>query len=268
MKNKDVSFLNSATQNIATYEMWCNRIEELALSVFTWEGLPNTIDERYIETTLLYNGSVVFFNDKELGYLCLPTTYSEYNLNMRPRDMTAYSVTGYTRELNEHNAVIGYGNFTRQPQISWVNHYASKLYKLDRTYDINCNSTKQPLLICCDDNEKLTFKNLYMQYDGNQPIIYGTKSLNTDNFKVLNPTNNFILDKIREEQSSVYQEMLSFFGIPTYHVKHERLVVGEIETSRIQSTANLTTALKSRENFCKRVNEMFGLKLEVRYNYE
>ena len=61
----------SAVLNNQTYLMYYNRLKELALNLFKWINLPDTIDERYLELTLYEQGQAVFFRDDVLGYLAL-----------------------------------------------------------------------------------------------------------------------------------------------------------------------------------------------------
>ena len=43
------------------YNYYFERLVNFALSQFEWRGLPETMDDRYLERTLLYNGSAVVF---------------------------------------------------------------------------------------------------------------------------------------------------------------------------------------------------------------
>ena len=43
------------------------RLTELAISMFEWKNLPESIDERFLELALFSDGMAVFFRDDELG---------------------------------------------------------------------------------------------------------------------------------------------------------------------------------------------------------
>lgn len=53
--------------NNATYIQYFNRLVELSVSMFEWQGLPETVDPRYLELHLFQNGSVVYFRAKLLA---------------------------------------------------------------------------------------------------------------------------------------------------------------------------------------------------------
>lgn len=52
--------------------LYYNRLFDIAVSSFRWEGLPPSIDVRFMETCLLRYGAVIIFYDDVLGYLALP----------------------------------------------------------------------------------------------------------------------------------------------------------------------------------------------------
>ena len=71
---KGREFWQSASYNNATFMQYYNRLVELAISMFDWKNLPDTIDARFLELALFGDGMAVFFEDKTIGYLALRTT--------------------------------------------------------------------------------------------------------------------------------------------------------------------------------------------------
>ena len=53
----------SMIMNNYSYVKIFNQLEELALSMFEWKNLPNTVDPRYLEKALFERGKAVFFKD-------------------------------------------------------------------------------------------------------------------------------------------------------------------------------------------------------------
>ena len=52
-----------------TYQQYLDRLTELSMSMFEWKNLPDTVDWRFMERNLLFNGCAIFFNDEAVGYL-------------------------------------------------------------------------------------------------------------------------------------------------------------------------------------------------------
>ena len=58
---------------------------------------------------------------------------------------------------------------------------AYRLYETERTIDTNLIAQKTPVLIEGDTKTILTLKNVYMQYSGNTPFIFGNKQFDISN---------------------------------------------------------------------------------------
>lgn len=132
-------------------------------------------------------------NDDLYGMLNL--RYSEsntLNIYQEPEEINAYSLD-YHKTYKLQDVALIYNNYTKMPDLGIVCEYALRLYDIRRTIDVNTRVQKTPLLMLCPDNKKLTLKNIYMQYDGNEPAIYGYKdTFNDTEFKVLKTDAPFI----------------------------------------------------------------------------
>mgnify|MGYP002513291762 CR=1 FL=1 len=60
----DYQFWESANANAIAEQYYLSRLSELAMSMFKWKNLPDTVDSRFLEYTLFYEGAVVFFKDE------------------------------------------------------------------------------------------------------------------------------------------------------------------------------------------------------------
>ena len=63
MAKKHNAFEDSAILNNSTYSMWFNRLYGVAINAFEWQGLPDSVDERYLEKMLFWYGQAVWFKD-------------------------------------------------------------------------------------------------------------------------------------------------------------------------------------------------------------
>ena len=214
-RKRDRPFWESAAMNNATYNQYSRRLTELCLSRFTWLNLPETVDARFLELTLFEQGQAVFFEDDGgLGYLCLANIGGgEFDVYRTPKQRRAYAVNGYTKNLDENDSVIIYNNFMRTNSILDVEMFARRLYNIDRTIDVNVNSQKTPILIRCEESQRLTLENLYQKYDGNQMLIFADKSLDPRNFSVLNTQSPYVADKLQELKANLWNEALTYLGI-------------------------------------------------------
>ena len=266
-KNKDTLFCESAYINNRTYLQYYNRLTELAISMFEWQNLPETIDQRFLEMCLFCDGMCVFFQDEVLGYLSLQCMIGG-NLNVYriPMERRAYATNGYQRKLDETNSVIIFNNYLHTNSMLDIEMFSKRLYNLDRAIDVNANAQKTPVLIQCDESQRLTMKNLYKQYEGNEPFIFGSKGLDANGLKVLQTGAPYVADKLYELKTQIWNEALTYLGISNINVvKKERMITDEVTRNQGGTVASRYSRLESRRQACKQINEMFGLDIWVDY---
>ena len=266
-RKRDREFWESATLNNATFRQYYNRLVELSISMFEWKNLPETIDQRFLELTLFTEGQAVFFEDEVMGYLTLQNAMGGgFDVYRIPTKRRAYAVNGYQKELNENDSVIIYNNYLHTNSMLDVQMFAKRLYNLDRAIDVNANAQKTPILLLCDDSERLTLENMYMQYDGNKPVIKGVKGLNPNAFSVLKTDAPFVADKLYQLKTQIWNEALTYLGISNINVvKKERLITDEVTRNQGGTIASRYSRLQSRREACKKINKMFGLDIWCDY---
>lgn len=266
-KTKDTQFCESAYMNNRTYLHYYNSLTELSLSMFEWKNLPATIDQRFLEMCLFSDGMCVFFEDDVLGYLCLQCMIGgKLNVYRIPMQRRAYATNGYNKELDGTNSVIIFNNYLHTNSMLDVEMYSKRLYDLDRAIDVNAKAQKTPVLIQCDESQRLTMKNLYKQYEGNEPFIFGSKGLDANGLKVLQTGAPYVADKLYELKSQIWNEALTYLGISNTNVtKKERMISDEVIRNMGGTIASRYSRLESRRQAVEQINNMFGLNIEVNY---
>lgn len=261
------NFWESSYMNNRTYMQYYNRLTELSISMFEWKNLPDTIDPRFLELTLFSDGMSVFFRDEALGELALQCMISgQLDVYRIPINRVAYATNGYRRNLDNTNSVIIFNNMLHTNSMLDVEMFSRRLYNLDRAIDVNANAQKTPVLIQCEENQRLTMKNLYEQYDGNQPFIFGDKALNTNALKVLKTDAPYVADRLYELKTQIWNEALTYLGISNTNImKKERMITDEVLRNQGGVIASRYSRLDSRKQACKKINEMFGLNIDVEY---
>ena len=174
-------------------------------------------------------GRKTFLKDKNYGFIntrcCtngkiniygLPTQlncYSfEYNTNRKLYTGLNETLTPAQKELWEYyECILVQNNWDRTPTAGSMELFALRLYEAERTADVNIKAQKTPVLILVDENQRLTFENMYSQFDGNKPAIFGDKNnVGLENFSVLKTDAPFIADKIMDYKKEIWNEALTF----------------------------------------------------------
>ena len=266
-RKRDTQFIESAYMNNRTYIQYYNRLTELALSMFEWKNLPKTVDQRFLEMCLYSDGMCVFFEDEVLGYLGLRCMIGgRLNVYQIPTDRKAYATNGYQKSLDGTNSVIIFNNYLHTNSMLDVEMFSKRLYNLDRAIDVNANAQKTPVLIQCDESQRLTMLNLYKKYDGNEPFIFGSKGLDANGIKVLQTGAPYVADKLYELKTQIWNEALTYLGISNINVvKKERMITDEVTRNQGGTVASRYSRLETRRQACKQINEMFGLDIWVDY---
>lgn len=267
MAKKDRQFWESAAMNNGTYKQYYNRLVELAISMFEWKNLPDSVDARFLELCLFVDGQAIFFYDEELGYLTLQNAMNGgFNVYRIPVNRRAYAVNGYNRKLNENNSVIIFNNYLHTNSQLDAVMFAKRLYNLDRAIDVNANAMKTPIIIKCDETQRLTMLNLYKQYDGNEPYIFGDKAINTNAIQVFKTDAPYVADKLYQLKTQIWNEALTYLGISNINVqKKERLITDEVTRNQGGTIASRYSRLNARRDACKQINAMFGLDIWCDY---
>lgn len=258
-------FEESALRNNRTYMQYVNRLTELSIAMFEWKNLPDTVDERFLELTLFSDGHAVFFKDEELGYLCLQVLFNgRLNVYRIPSSYRAFAVNGYQNQLTSDNSVIIFNNMLHTNSVLDVKMFAQRLYNFDRIIDVNANAQKTPVLVQGTEQQRLTLINLYKEFEGNSPVIFGDRNLDINALKVLKTDAPYVADKIYELKTKTWNEALTYLGISNLNVqKKERLVSDEVIRSQGGTIASRYSRLESRRKACEQINRMFGLDIDV-----
>lgn len=262
-RRKNEEFWASAKANKQGWRVYYDRLVELSLSRIEWTGLPSSIDSRFLELALFGDGMNVFFNDEVLGFLTLRCMIGgRLDVYQIPTERTAYASNGYNRRLNESDSVIIFNNLLHTPSVQAVEYYARRLWDIDRTIDINAHAQKTPVLILCDEVQRLSLKNLYMQYDGNEPVIYGDSKLNPNSIQSINTGAPYVCDKLQQLKTQIWNEALTYLGISNINTtKKERLITDEVQRNNGGVMASRYSFLAARRQAAEQINDMFGLDI-------
>lgn len=273
-KNSNYKFTDSALVNDATYYDYLNRFKKIALSIFEWVNLPSSMNSRWLERCLYYNGEAALFKDKKYGFINTNCCSSgEINIYGLPSKLNCYSfefqqtrslytgINPINKKEDTEEAILVLNNWEGVPTAKTMELFAMRLYEAERTADVNIKAQKTPIMVVVNEKQRLLMENLYSQYDGNQPFIFGdNEQLNTDLLKTINTGAPFIADKVMKYKKEIWNEALEFLGVNALSTeKKERLITDEANSNNELINLNLQSFLAPRLEACKQFNEKFGL---------
>lgn len=260
-------FAETAQLNILTYDDYYNRLRMLALTMFEWENLPDSMSERYLEETLYYFGLACFCPEDNIGWLSLPCLpCSQFNIYGEALKYRAYSNnTDFSRTYSRDDIILVYNNKQRIPTDLTIKLFARRLYEAERAIDVNIKAQKTPVLISCNEKQRLTLKQVYQKYDGNEPVIFGDKNLDISGITVLKTDAPFVADKLIKYKQNIWSEALSFLGVNnTPYEKSAQLVSDEVNANNQMLMLSAETMLSMRKEACKNFNELTGSNIDCK----
>lgn len=277
-------------KKVALYEndiefqnMFYNLLNILMYS-FSIEGLPDSCNERFFKLNLIFNGYAALIKDPDLGYLSLgvrPTVNSsQLNIYGEFPDVMAFGWNGFNKQYTNYmygtdntdaEAVICRDNDMMYPMINIIWMYAKRLTDTMRTLDITARKLKTPYFITCDEAQKSSIKKILEDVDFNQDSIIANRSTMPNEFNVLQT--GVQPESVRvlwEHYSNLESEIRTFLGINSAANldKKERLVVDEAEANDILTDINIQYRLKSYQQFCDTVNNLWGLNISFVSNID
>lgn len=258
------------TEQVMTEQIYIRLLSELAANRFQWVGLPDTVDARFLELTLLKRAVSVFYFDRDAGqYFALEATGAG-RINMYDNP-TSFTVTSplFSKTLSHKNCVPIYANFLRIPDWDIILTYARRLAAIDRTIDITIENLRRTKIIVTDENQRHTWTNLIQQQRSGAPIILARKGINAQEAvqDIGLDVHHDLLPNLMIARSRIWNDCMTLLGINNANQeKKERLVKGEVEANDSQINSTKAIALNSRKMAAAAINRMFDMTVSVHFN--
>lgn len=283
VKNPKQHFEQTANRWYNHYSLY---LHSLVYQLFEWENLPDSVDPRFLEMTLHRYGFCGFYKHKDYGFIAMegalsgqldhywnPITFT----GVAPRLKHTFDVFNYadmewfyedpeTKERIELDmGVIIWNNDMRFPSSPSLQLFAEDLAEIKKTKIINQKAQKTPITMNANDNNIQSIKKAYQEYEGGAPVIINHEKLGGNPVEVLNTDAPYLLDKLAVERQDVWNEIMTYIGIKNANTgKRERLITSEVEANDGQIENSVNIFLKSRQEACHLINELYGLNVSVK----
>ena len=263
-------FRDAVLLNDDTYFDYMNRMKKIALSMFEWVNLPRSMNARYLEMCLYYNGQASLLYDEDYGFINTQAVDAGYiNIYGLPTKLNCFSYRfNKERELYvpgsdlppEEECILVMNNYDRVPTGSTISLFAMRMTEATRTCDTNIKAQRTPILLPTDQRQYFSMKKMYEEYDGNTPVIFGDKNLTgLDSIKAIKTDAPFVANDVMEYKREIWNEFLTFLGVSNLSEKRERLITSEADSNNELVNLNMQSYLIPRKEACELFNEKFGL---------
>ena len=261
------------------------KFEIIALNLFEWKNLPDTIEERYIEKALFNKGLVCLVDDENFGEIVVGCSYSQ-NMNIwgEPTEVitTGYNYvktfnientinTTYTRGVDGlKSAIVCQNNDLALSTREILEYYVNKLVEVELSTFTNVYLQKFPFLINTTKDNEMTMKTLISKVDKGEPYIMYNKKIAdlTTAVDVFNLNVPFVADKLLQYRFETEREIYTLFGFNNNFEKKERLLTDEINVNNDFINCNIDSMFKKRQQFAELMNKKYGWNVQVTKRYE
>lgn len=257
------------------FMLYQNMLWGLAEARFVWDGLPETVNERYLERVLHRHGLAVFFEDPRLHAFFALHAAGTGDVDVYG-DPKTFRVTGnryINREISSKDCVPIWTNRNRVNDQWVVNYYAAALAEAAETVRVNALNSRSPMILALSQEQRLAGENFYRQVAEGQPVIFTVKDDMgrglAESVQALDnrQSPNAISDAIRVKKE-IWDDAMLALGIQAAPPdKKERLVDDEVEAIQGQTAAFRGVAIGARQEAADAINERYGLNVSVHWRH-
>lgn len=270
-KSRD-RYLEAQVLNIKTYQDFYARLARIAMSMFEWENLPESMDSEFLERCLFFFGQAALLYKADYGGFVntQSVVHGKLNLYYKPVSLECYGpdnvnvVRSVYNGLDEpkdqeEECILVENMMFMVPTASTLDLYAMRMAEVQRSEDVNIKQQKFPMYIQTDQKQRFSIENTYDQYSGNTPVIVADKTgMTSDSFRAVNTEVPYVADKLQQYRLKIFNEALSFLGVNNLNEKKERQLTSEIEKNNEEVNLNLQAFLVPRQRAARQFNHKYG----------
>lgn len=248
------------------------------ISVFEFEGLPETWARNYFEYVLFGKGHLAVLDTDRYGVIPQDCGLGGFNVFYQPR--FALIANPLLQGIGEVEIGVDCEVVKLQPDYSSpldiVANYADMMALCMETAGVNLLNSKLAYVFAAGNKTQAeSFKKMFDQIASGQPAAFIGKDLfNEDgsrNWDVFfqNLKQNYVAGDVLNDMAKIEQRFCTAIGIPNANTeKRERLITDEVQMNNAETASLVSLWLDTMREDLKRVNEMFGLNISVNYRYE
>ena len=248
-------------------------------SMFTYDGLPDTIPQKWLENYLLCNGAVVWIKTEEDGLIVTrPAIGGTPDLYYVPTEVIVSNP--YIKGINtsktyerDVDCVLMVNDAYAQGILPLLKKYCSLMVDNDITMNIADIMSRASLILSAADDKTKDSAELFLKriIEGKLGVIGETPFLVANQDKSLSINNitncsNTLTDLIEYHQylkASLYNEL----GLQSnYNMKREAINSNESQLNEDMLHPFIDDMLRERQEGLDKVNKMFGTDITVRFN--
>ena len=266
--------LRTKAANDLRYSTYFDILLNTLLEMFEYDGLPDTIPQRFLELYLHTYGNVFVSKINGDLYATGGTLSGEIDAYGLGTDAIAVCPVGQAQGKRDIDIVYGINNSTASPDmlVYWIAHL---LQENDNSLEHTIiYSRLLPIPVVRDEKEKAAFDELIDTLIKGDLKAFASKNLLADELEQALQTINLSdankVDKLQylsRFADDILKKFYNFYGQPiNSQNKSAQSISDEIHGMDSVSFIIPIQMLKCREKMCEDINRIFGLNVSVKFS--
>lgn len=276
---KDLKYEYDVADVLYGVNYWFNKLLNIMLQIFEYEGLPSSIPKREFEIPLLLDGYVGVFNNKKYGLVAsriepygqdkyydpIAYTYAQPELGGGNIKIGIDGVIIYNSEL-QHNA---YEFDTDGGAYTFLKRYARMLADIESTisnYMVDIRDTEYA--VAKNDAIKQSLEAYFLNKQAGKRTVI-TDDLIMSAFESIQRPQRSSADRINDlliAKDKILEQFFRDIGVKFYNPKKAQVTEDEIEADTQLLVISTDDMLEERRAGVERINDLFGTSITVKLN--
>lgn len=288
MKTFDYDFINRYNSHIkpstvhsqdnATAWYFRRYLIQKILSVYEFEGIPETWSKDYFLYTLFIWGFVSVVETDKFGVIPQHCSLFGYDVFYRPTNVTI--ANPLLRGILQPQIGVDCELIKMQPDYGscWdiVSYYADLLALASESLAVNIVNSKLAYVFACDNKTVAeSFKKMYDKLNEGNPAVFADSKLFDESGEPLwttfqnNLKQNYVAGDMLDDMLKIDARFCTEIGIPNVNLaKASGVTDNEVEANNIDTKSKASLWLETISDGLNKVNDMFDLNLSVKFRFE
>ena len=279
--NRYNSYIKPSTvhsQDNATAWYFRRYLIQKILSVFEFEGLPESWSKDYFLYTLFVWGFVAIVETDKFGVIPQHCSLFGYDVFYRPTNVTI--ANPLLRGILQPQIGVNCELIKMQPDYGscWdiVSYYADLLALASESLAVNIVNSKLAYVFACDNKTVAeSFKKMYDKLNEGNPAVFADSKLFDESGEPLwttfqnNLKQNYVAGDMLDDMLKIDARFCTEIGIPNVNLaKASGVTDNEVEANNIDTKSKVALWLETMKDGIGKVNNMFDLDLSVKLRFE
>lgn len=262
------------------FDYWYFKLLNLVMDMFEYKGLPDGIAKRDVELNLITTGHAVFIAKSDGGFICPITNLFGFDQNYQPTWATfANPVYQTTKTYNIHQDCEIIYNNSLQDSIfyikadsglnTFISRYARQLSDIEATSNIYAVNSRLVSIPVSNDNSVIeSLKAFFKQLTLGKRAIVSDSSI-IENFRNVDINRTSVKDGINDwliARDKILEQFFRDLGVRMNNPKKAQVIEEEVQSNDQLLLISADDMLKARKEGIERINNMYGLNIQVRIN--